>query len=129
MTWRSKKQNVVARSSVEAESREMAQGVCERLWIKNILKDLRIDYAKPMNLKCDNKAAIEITQNLVQHDRTKHVEVDRHFIKEKLDEKIIQFLFVQSGDQLVDILTKAVSGMVFHDIIDKLGMIDIYAPT
>ena len=80
-----------------------------------------------MNLKCDNKVAIEIAQNLVQHDRTKHVEIDRHFIKEKLDEKTIHFPFVQSGDQLADILTKAVSGRVFHDIIDKLGMIDIYA--
>ncbi|KAH9696165.1 retrovirus-related pol polyprotein from transposon RE1 [Citrus sinensis] len=129
VTWRSKKQKVVARSSAEAEFRGMAQGVCEMLWIKNILKDLGIDYAKPMNLKCDNKAAIEIAQNPVQHDRTKHVEVNRHFIKEKLDEKTIQFPFVQSGDQLADILTKAVSGRVFHDIIDKLGMIDIYAPT
>ncbi|KAH9726800.1 hypothetical protein KPL70_008430 [Citrus sinensis] len=129
VTWRSKKQKVVARSSAEAEFRGMAQGVCEMLWIKNILKDLGIDYAKPMNLKCDSKAAIEIAQNPVQHDRTKHVEVDRHFIKEKLDEKTIQFPFVQSGDQLADILTKVVSGRVFHDIIDKLGMIDIYAPT
>ena len=58
-----------------------------------------------------------------------HVEVDRHFIKENLDEKIIQFPFIQSESQLVDMLTKVVLGKVFHGIIDKLSMIDIYAPT
>ena len=79
----------MTRPSAEVEFRGMAQGVCEMLWIKNILKDLGIDYAKPMHLNYDNKAAIEIAQNLVQHDRTKHVEVDRHFIKEKLDKKTI----------------------------------------
>ena len=68
----------------------------ELLWIRNILRDLGIEYATPMNLYCDNKAAIQIAQNAVQHDRTKHVEVDCHFIKENLDEKIIQFPFIQS---------------------------------
>ena len=129
VTWRSKKQKVVARSSAEAEFRGMAYGLCELLWIKSILKDLGIDNANPMKLYCDNKAAIEIAQNPVQHDRTKHVEVDRHFIKEKLDQKIIQFPFVKSESQLADILTKAVAGKVFHDMVNKLGMIDIHAPT
>ena len=129
VTWRSKKQKVVARSSAEAEYRGMAHGVCELIWIKNVLQDLGIDYEKPMSLHCDNKAAIEIAHNPVQHDRTKHVEVDRHFIKENLDRKVIQFPFVRSEDQLADVLTKAVSGRAFHDAISKLGMIDIYAPT
>ncbi|BAT75299.1 hypothetical protein VIGAN_01314000 [Vigna angularis var. angularis] len=82
-----------------------------------------------MNLFCDNKAAVEIAHNPVQHDRTKHVEVDRHFIKEKLDNQVIQTPHVRSEDQLADILTKAVSGKVFEEVINKLGMIDIHAPT
>lgn len=61
VTWRSKKQKVVARSSAEAEFRGMAHGLCELLWIKNVLKDLGIKHLKPMNLYCDNKAAIEIS--------------------------------------------------------------------
>ena len=81
-----------------------------------------------MNLHCDNKTTIEIAQNPVQHDRTKHVEVDLHFIKENLDQKIIQFPFIQSENQLVDMFMKAVSGTVFHGIIDKLSLIDIYTP-
>jgi hypothetical protein len=129
VTWRSKKQKVVARSSAEAEFRGMAHGMCELLWIKSVLKDLGIKYQEPMSLYCDNKAAIEIAQNPVQHDRTKHVEVDRHFIKENLEQKIVQFPFVKSESQLADVLSKAVSAKVFHGAIDKLGMIDIYATT
>ena len=82
-----------------------------------------------MNIFCDNKSAIEIAHNPVQHDRTKHVEVDRHFIKQNLETKIIQFPFVKSEDQLADILTKAVCSRDFYNALDKLGIRDIYAPT
>ena len=129
MTWRSKKQPVVARSSAEAEYRGMAFGVCELLWLKNLLRDLGVNSKDTMNLYCDNTSAIEIAHNPVQHDRTKHVEVDRHFIKEKLEAGIIVFPFVKSENQLADILTKAVASQAFGDSLDKLGMCDIHAPT
>ena len=124
-----KKQGVVARSSAEAEYRGMAKGVCELLWIKRLLKDLKIHPSAPMKLYCDNKAACDIAHNPVQHDRTKHVEIDRHFIKEKLEAKIIEVPHVRSQDQLADILTKAVSSQAFHGTLAKLGMQNIYAPT
>ncbi|BBH02590.1 HXXXD-type acyl-transferase family protein [Prunus dulcis] len=108
VTWRSKKQNVVSWSSAKAEYRGMAHEVCELLWIKRLLTELGFKPEKPMELHCDKKLAIDIAYNPVQHDRTKHVEVDRHFIKEKIEKKIIRLLFVKSEDQLADILTKAV---------------------
>ncbi|CAL9017645.1 unnamed protein product [Prunus brigantina] len=129
VTWRSKKQKVVSRSSAEAEYRGMAQGVCELLWLRRLLRDLGFGPQKPMDLYCDNKAAIAIAHNPVQHDRTKHVEVDRHFVKEKLDAEIISFPFISSEYQLADVLTKAVSTTVFLNSLDKLGMRDIFAPT
>ncbi|RVW73428.1 Retrovirus-related Pol polyprotein from transposon RE1 [Vitis vinifera] len=86
VTWKSKKQNVVARSSAESEFRAIAQGLCELLWLKIILDDLRIKWDGLMKLYCDNKSAINIAHNPIQHDRTKHIEIDRHFIKEKLEE-------------------------------------------
>ena len=82
-----------------------------------------------MNLLCDNKATIDVAHNPVQYDRTKHVEVDQHFIKQNLEAKIIRFPFVKSEDQLADILTKAVCSKVFHNSLDKLGISNIYAPT
>ncbi|PRQ60468.1 putative RNA-directed DNA polymerase [Rosa chinensis] len=123
------KQKVVARSSAEAEYRGMAHGVCEMLWLRHLMKDLGFKPKYAMNLYCDNKAAIDIAHNPVQHDRTKHVEVDRHFIKEKLESETINMPHVRTEDQLADILTKAVSGKVFHSSLDKLGMRDIYSPT
>ena len=77
VTWRSKKQSMVARSSAEAEFRAMTQGICELIWVRTLLKELRVAQTNTMKLYCDNKAAINIAHNPVQHDRTKHVEIDR----------------------------------------------------
>ena len=82
---------MVARSSVEAEYRGMAHGVCELLWIKQVLQDLRIDYGTSMGLHCDNKAATEIAHNPVQHDHTKRVGVDPHSLRKILIGKLYNF--------------------------------------
>ncbi|WJZ98413.1 hypothetical protein VitviT2T_016938 [Vitis vinifera] len=111
VTWKSKKQNVVAHSSAEAEFRGMALGLCEALWLRLLLQDLSYLSRQPIRLFCDNKAACDIAHNPIQHDRTKHVEVDRFFIKEKLDDKIVELPKIRSEDQLADILT--VSSQVF----------------
>lgn len=76
---------------------QWAQGVCEILWLKRILEELQLLMTLPMKLYCDNKAAVSISQNPVQHDRTKHVEIDKHFIKEKMDADLICMPFVPSS--------------------------------
>ncbi|XP_070677787.1 uncharacterized mitochondrial protein AtMg00810-like [Malus domestica] len=122
VTWRSKKQKVVTRSSAEVEFRGMSHGVCELLWLKQLLRNLGFKPKGAMKLHCDNKATIEIAHNPVQHDRTKHVEIDQHFIKEKLDAGIVMCPFVGSEDQLADVLTKAVSNSVFSNSLDNTKM-------
>ncbi|KAF6141284.1 hypothetical protein GIB67_024368 [Kingdonia uniflora] len=84
---------------------------------------------KVMDLYCDNKAAIMIAHNPIQHDCMKYVKVDRFFIRENIDKRCISFPFAKSKDQLADIFTKGVCGRIFNDMIDKLGMNDIYAPS
>ena len=100
---------MVARSSAKVEFRAMTQGIYEGIWLNRLLEELRFPLKHPMVLYCNNQAAISITKNPVHHDRTKHVEIDRHFIKEK-----------------IEILTKALARVNFEDLTEKLGMINIY---
>ncbi|KAK8942637.1 hypothetical protein KSP39_PZI008749 [Platanthera zijinensis] len=129
VSWRSKKQHVVARSSAEAEFRAVSHGICEGLWVSTILKELGLKGSEPIRLYCDNKAAISIAHNPVQHDRTKHIEIDRHFIKENIDRGTVVIPFIPSDQQLADVLTKGLSSSMFADIIGKFGMADITRPT
>ncbi|CAL2255719.1 unnamed protein product [Prunus armeniaca] len=102
VTWRSKKQNVVSRSSAESGYKEISQGVCEILWLRWLLAKIGFRLNAATKLYYDNQSAFEIANNSVQHDRAKHVEVDRHFIKEKLEHKLISILLclLQSSLQI-----------------------------
>ena len=78
------------------------------LWIRRLLEELNISSGLPMKLYCDNKSAISIAHNLALHDRTKHVEVDNHFIKEKLENRLICMPYIPTTEQVVDVLTKGI---------------------
>jgi len=107
----------------------MAHGVCEPLWLKILLIELRLFKHGPLMLYCDNKAAIDIANNPVHHDRTKHIEIDRHFIKEKLDGGVICLPYVKSSNQVADVLTKGLSEKIFSVFCSKMGPYDIFAPS
>ena len=129
VSWRSKKQSVVSRSTAEAEYRAMSLGVSEMLWVRNLLSELNVLRKGPFRVWCDNKSAINIANNHVQHDRTKHVDIDRFFIKERLDDGTLKLDFVTSSEQVADCLTK---GLGVKDCVlacSKMGMIDIYHPS
>ncbi|XP_020529457.1 uncharacterized protein LOC110008145 [Amborella trichopoda] len=80
ISWRTKKQTTVARSSAEVEYRSMAISSCKLTWLKFMLTDLGVSHFRPMHLHCDNQAALRIVVNLVFHERTKHIELDCHLI-------------------------------------------------
>ena len=103
VAWRSKKQPVVARSSVEAEFRALSHGICEGVFLQRMLSELGITSNCPMKLLYDNKAAISIAKSLVHHDSTKHVEIDCHFMEEKLDSGIAALEYIPSGMQIANI--------------------------
>ena len=107
----------------------MASGLCELMWLQILLTELHLYCGSPLQFYCDNQATINMVNNSVHHDITKHVEIDRHFIKEKLDEGMLWINSVKSGDQLADILTKGVNVVFFVKICNKMGLLDIFAPS
>ncbi|WVZ54600.1 hypothetical protein U9M48_005372, partial [Paspalum notatum var. saurae] len=123
ISWRSKKQPVVSRSSAEAEYRAMSLAVSEMMWVKNLLSELYVLRKGPLKLWCDNKSAINIANNPVQHDRTKHVEIDCFFIKEKLDSGVLELRHVNSGNQVADCLTKGLGVKECNEACNNMGMI------
>ena len=86
-------------------------------------------YEKTVKVLCDNQAAISIAKILVHHDKTKHIEIDRHFISEKIEIAIIELGYISSRHQTADILTKALQGTNFEELCNKLGMYNLDNPT
>ncbi|RVX21698.1 Retrovirus-related Pol polyprotein from transposon RE2 [Vitis vinifera] len=125
----SKKQDVVARSSAKAEYQAMALATCELIWLKHVLRELRFGKDEQMKLICDNQAALHIASNPVFHERTKHIEVDCHFIREKITSGCVATSFVNSNDQLTDIFIKSLRDPRIKYICNKFGAYNIYAPT
>lgn len=107
--WSAKKQTTIARSSTEAEYHALALTTVELMWLTMILKELRIPLTSKPVIWCDNLSAIALTSNPVFHTRTKHIELDCHFIHEKVLQKVVSVHHVASADQNVNILTQGLS--------------------
>ena len=103
--------------------------MCELLWLKQLVGEIGVKEEMPMKMYCDNKTAINISHNPVHHDQTKHVEVDKHFIKEKVEDGTICMVYVPTNKQVADVLTKTLSRRSFKQLINKLGMFNLYNPT
>ena len=107
----------------------MAQSVCEIMWIHQLLMEVGIETLVPAKLLCDNQATMHIASNSVFHERTKHIEIDCHFFREKIQLGLISTGYVMTRKQLDDIFTKPLSEDRVSYLCNKLGMINIYAPT
>ena len=94
----------MVRSSAKVEYRDMALATCELIWLKQLLQELRFGKDEQMTLVCDNQETLHISFNPVFHERTKHIEVDCHFIREKIASGCMTISFVNSSDQLANIL-------------------------
>ncbi|XP_072056322.1 secreted RxLR effector protein 161-like [Arachis hypogaea] len=108
VAWRSKKQTTVSRSFAESEYRAMAAATAELTWLKGLLFDFQIDVPFSM-LFCDSQSTIHIASNPTFHERTKHIEVDCHFVREKVDAEFIKLIHVRTQHQLADVFTKLVT--------------------
>ena len=106
ISWKSSKQRIVARSSTEAEYKALADGTAEVIWLQYLLRDLQILSTSAPTLWCDNLDTTYLFANHIFHARTKHVEVDYHFVRDRVANKEIQIRFIPSHDQLADVFTK-----------------------
>jgi histone deacetylase 1/2 len=106
ISWNARKQATVSRSSTEAEYKSMANATAELMWVQTLLKELGIQAPRYARLWCDNLGATYLSANPVFHARTKHIEVDFHFVRERVNQGLLQIRFVSTGDQVADGFTK-----------------------
>ncbi|XP_040947303.1 uncharacterized mitochondrial protein AtMg00810-like [Gossypium hirsutum] len=128
ISWKSKKQPTVSRSSSEAEYRALASTVYEVQWLHYLLHDLGTTLVRATPLFCDNNSTIQIANNPTFHEHTKHIEIDCHIVREKVTTCIVHLMPCKSSDQLADLFTKSHAAQPFHDIVSKLGMLNIHSP-
>ncbi|KAL3746544.1 hypothetical protein ACJRO7_015497 [Eucalyptus globulus] len=122
LSWSAKKQPTVSRSSTEAEYRALASTTAELTWISFVLQDIGISLQSPTSLFCDNRSSISLTANPILHARTKHIEVDFHFVREKVSSGSIRVQYISTHLQLADIFTKSLSRLAHVTLRTKLGM-------
>ena len=114
----------MAKSTVEAEYRSMSATTSELEWISYILHDLHVPAPLPYTLHCDNKAALYIADNLVFHEKTKHIRIDCHYIRDRLIEGFLKTAHVSSQAQLADLMSKPLSESQHTALSSKLGLLD-----
>lgn len=126
--WKSKRQHTVSRSSAEAEYRALALAGCEAQWLSYLLTDFQLNRIVPIMIYCDNQSALHLAANPVYHERTKHIDMDCHFIRERVVKGIIHLLPISTKQQVADCFTKPLHTTMFHSSISKLGMSNLHIP-
>jgi histone deacetylase 1/2 len=123
VSWSSRKQLTVSRSSTEAEYKALANGTAEAVWIQSVLRELGVFQPRPPVLWCDNIGATYLSANPVFHARTKHIEIDFHFVREKVALGALDVRFISTADQLADVFTKPATQLALRCFSSNLNLV------
>jgi hypothetical protein len=122
ISWSSKKQSIVALSTTEAEYIVASSAGCQIIWLRGILESLKHKQCGPTKLFCDNKSTISVIKDPVLHGRTKHIRMRFHFLRELVNEEVINVEYCKTDDQMANMFTKPVGGVCFKRDASRLGM-------
>lgn len=129
VSWQSQKQKVVALSSCEAEYIAGTTATCQGVWLARLLSDLRSEEYRPFTLKMDSQPAIALSKNPVHHERSKHIDVRFHFIRECIGDGKMEVDHVRTEEQLADVLTKPLGRDKFCEQRALMGVMKIVKDT
>ena len=114
----------MSRSSTEAEYKALANATAEMIWVQKLLKELQVQHPAMARLWCDNLGAKYLSANPIFHVRTKHIEIDFHFVRERVAQKLLDIRFISSGDQVADGFTKALPTVKLKKFRDNLNLVN-----
>jgi histone deacetylase 1/2 len=123
ISWCAKKQATVSRSSTEAEYKSLANATAEIMWVQKLLDELRVQHPRFARLWCDNLGATYLSANPVFHARTKHIEVDFHFVRERVAQRLLDIRWIHTDDQLADGFTKPISVAKINNFRSNLNLV------
>ncbi|GJU02531.1 ribonuclease H-like domain-containing protein [Tanacetum coccineum] len=129
LSWSAKRQPTLSRSSAEAEYRGVANAVAETCWLRNLLRELHTPLSSATLVYCDNVSAVYLSSNPVQHQRTKHIEIDIHFVRDLVAAGQVRILHVPSRYQFANIFTKGLPSALFEEFRTSLSVRCHPAPT
>ncbi|CAI7844170.1 unnamed protein product [Closterium sp. NIES-54] len=122
ISWYSKKQDSVAASVSEAEYKALSEGAKEAIWLRSLLAEMHVGDGGAIPLLCDNEAAVSLAHNPVLHQRTKHMKVAWHFVRDAVRQQEVEVHSVRSHLQDADMLTKALPSLQLHENLERIGM-------
>lgn len=128
ISWKSKKQSIVSCSSYEAEYRALASLACEIQWLHYLFTDLNSPFTHPTYVYCDNNSTIYLAHNPSFHERSKHIEIDRHVIREKVKVGLLKLFPISTKTQVAYFLTKQLYRPTFESHVSKLGLLNLHSP-
>lgn len=126
ISWKCKKQHTTSRSSAEAEYRSMADTCCEIVWLISLFRNFGFYNMTPVELHCGSKSALYIASNLVFHERTKHIDIDCHIVREKLQLNVIKPMHIATNQQPADMFTKSLASHYLQLFCIKLGVCNLF---